>query len=117
VWRQTAKKRLVAKLHDVKVELIRQRHAPVAGVGEWLRKVVSGYYQYHAVLGNMSRLSIFRHRLRQLWWVALTRRSQRGKVSRERMRSWTGWVPVPRVLHPYPRERFDATHPRWKPYA
>jgi RNA-directed DNA polymerase len=118
VWRQTAKKRLVAKLQDIKVQLIRQRHAPVAQVGEWLRKVVSGYYQYHAVPGNMSRLSIFRHRLRQLWWVALTRRSQRGKVSRERMNALLDrWVPVPRVLHPYPRERFDATHPRWKPYA
>jgi hypothetical protein len=27
------------------------------------------------------------------------------------------WIPVPCVLHPYPMERFDATHPRWKPYA
>ena len=37
-------------------------------------------------LGNMSRLSIFRHRLRQLWWVLLSRRSQRGRVSREQYR-------------------------------
>jgi RNA-directed DNA polymerase len=27
------------------------------------------------------------------------------------------WIPVPRVLHPYPMERFVATHPRWEPYA
>jgi hypothetical protein len=24
---------------------------------------------------------------------------------------------VLRVLHPYPMERFTATHPRWEPYA
>jgi RNA-directed DNA polymerase len=118
VWRKTAKKRLVAKLQAIKLELIHRRHAPTAQVGEWLKKVVTGYYRYHAVPGNMSRLGIFEHRLRQLWWSVLTRRSQRGKVSREQMTAlMVRWVPAPRVLHPYPRERFDATHPRWKPYA
>jgi hypothetical protein len=63
VWRKTAKKRLVAKLQTIKLELKRQRHAPIAQVGEWLRKVVTGYYQYHAIPGNMSRLEIFRYRL------------------------------------------------------
>jgi hypothetical protein len=27
------------------------------------------------------------------------------------------WIPVASVLHPYPMARFDAIHPRWKPYA
>jgi hypothetical protein len=27
------------------------------------------------------------------------------------------WIPVPRVLHPYPTTRFDATHPKREPYA
>ena len=27
------------------------------------------------------------------------------------------WIPVPRVLHPYPMQRFDASHPRREPYA
>jgi group II intron reverse transcriptase/maturase len=42
VWRKTAKKRLVAKLHVIKAELRRRLHEPIASVGEWLRKVVSG---------------------------------------------------------------------------
>ena len=118
VGRQTAKKRLVAKLREIKAELVRQRHAPVAQIGEWLRKVVSGYHQYHAIPGNIKRLSIFRHRLRRLWWVVMTRRSQRGQVSWERMTALLDrWVPKARVLHPFPTERFYATHPRWKPYA
>jgi RNA-directed DNA polymerase len=38
VWRETAKKRLVAKLKAIKVELKRRRHDPIPSVGEWLRK-------------------------------------------------------------------------------
>src|SRR6202140_4216690 len=61
VWRETAKKRLVAKLHAVQAELRRQMHAPTSVVGEWLQKVTLGYYQYHAIPGNLNRLRLFRH--------------------------------------------------------
>jgi len=118
VWRETAKKRLVAKVQAIKLELARRRHEPIALVGEWLRKVTTGYYQYHAVLGNLHRLNLFRWRLRWVWWRALSRRGQRRRVPLDRLsRLVDRWIPVPRVLHPYPRERFDASHPRWKPYA
>src|SRR5712675_1792461 len=53
VWRETAKKRLVAKLRKIKAELKRRRHEPVVSVGAWLQKVIAGYYQYHAVPGNL----------------------------------------------------------------
>jgi hypothetical protein len=59
VWRETAKKRLVAKLQAIKTELKRRRHEPIASVGAWLQKVTSGYYQYHAVPGNLSSASTF----------------------------------------------------------
>jgi RNA-directed DNA polymerase len=39
VWRETAKKRLVAKLRAIKTELKHRRHEPVACVGAWLQKV------------------------------------------------------------------------------
>jgi RNA-directed DNA polymerase len=42
VWRKTAKKRMVAKLHALKAELSRRKHDPSAQVGEWLKKVVQG---------------------------------------------------------------------------
>src|SRR3974390_3297111 len=76
MWRETAKKRMVAKLQEIKLELTRLRHEPVALVGEWLRKVVIGYYQYHAVPGNLPQLGLFRWRLLWLWWRALSRRRQ-----------------------------------------
>jgi RNA-directed DNA polymerase len=118
VWRETAKKRLVAKLKEIKVELKRRRHDPIPSVGEWLRRVVSGYYQYHAVPGNLPRLHIFRWRLRWVWWRALSRRSQRCSISWDRLhRLVERWIPIPHVLHSYPMQRFDANHPRWEPYA
>jgi RNA-directed DNA polymerase len=52
VWRITAKKRMVAKLKAIKAELQRRKHERTTAVGAWLRKVVLGYYRYHAVPGN-----------------------------------------------------------------
>ncbi|MFL6448809.1 MAG: hypothetical protein ACJ746_14130 [Bryobacteraceae bacterium] len=55
---------------------------------------------------------------RRLWRMVLMRRSQRGGVSWERLTVLLDrWIPPPRVLHPYPMERFDATHPRRKRHA
>jgi group II intron reverse transcriptase/maturase len=113
VWRETAKKRMVAKLQTIKAELLRRKHEPTAQVGEWLKKVVLGYYQYHAVPGNMNRLSVFVHRLRRQWRAVLPRRSQRASVCWQRINPLLDrWIPFPRVLHPYPQVRFAARHPR-----
>ena len=27
------------------------------------------------------------------------------------------WLPKPRILHPWPNQRFAVKHPRWEPYA
>jgi hypothetical protein len=113
VGRETANKRLVAKLKEIKVELKRRRHDPIPSVGEWLRKVISGDYQYHAVPGNLPRLHVFRWRLGWIWWPALSRRSQRCTLSLARLnRLVDRWIPVAHVLHPYPMQRFDVNHPK-----
>ena len=118
VWRKTAKKRMVAKLRAIKAELRHRMHEPVASVGEWLQKVVLGYYRYHAVPGNTDRLCVFGQRLRRLWRFILSRRSQTGMLPWDRLTPiFNRWIPLPRVLHPYPSVRFAATHPRWEPYA
>jgi RNA-directed DNA polymerase len=112
VWRITAKKRMVAKLKAIKAELQRRMHDRMAVVGAWLRKVVLGYYQYHAVPGNMTQLRIFKLRVCRLWQSVLVRRSQRAKMRWERFTPVLNrWIPPPRVLHPYPDARFYATHP------
>jgi len=108
VWRKTAKKRMVAKLHALKAELRLRMHEPVAEVGAWLRKVVTGYYQYHAVPGNIDQLSVFGQRLRRLWWLTLRRRSQQPVQWDRVARISAHWIPAQRVLHPYPVIRFLA---------
>jgi len=52
-WRETAKKRMVAKFREIKTELKLRRHQPIPTVDAWLQKVAWGYYPYHAVSGNM----------------------------------------------------------------
>jgi len=61
VKRETATKRLRAKLNEVKRELTLRRHEPIPWQGQWLCGVVRGYFNYHAVPGNTaySRATIF----------------------------------------------------------
>ncbi len=111
VWRITAKKRMVAKLKAIKAGLQRRKHDRTSQVGVWLRSVVTGYYQYHAVPGNIDQLRIFRSRVNRLWRNVLVRRSQRARKKWEKFTSvLERWIPPPRVLHPYPDTRFYATH-------
>ena len=60
VTRQTVGKRMRAKLKAIRAELRRRMHEPIAPTGDWLRQVVRGYFNYHAVPGNLPRLSTFR---------------------------------------------------------
>src|SRR6266446_6386816 len=113
VWRITPKKRMVAKLKAIKAELQRRKHHRTTEVGAWLRTVVLGYYQYHAVPGNSIQLRIFNRRVGRLWRSVLVRRSQRAQMRWDRLIPLLNrWIPQPRILHPYPDARFAATHPR-----
>jgi group II intron reverse transcriptase/maturase len=112
VKRRTIRKRLRAKLQEIKQQLQRRRHDPVAQTGEWLGSVVQGYFNYHAVPGNLESLGTFRERLIRLWRTQLRQRSQRYCLTWDRLRQLADrWLPQPRVLHPWPMQRFAATHP------
>jgi RNA-directed DNA polymerase len=113
IWRQTARQKLEAKLQQVKQTLRERMHDPVPAVGEWLGRVLTGFYQYHAVPGNWASLYRFRERLGRYWHHALNRRSQTGRLSAARVtRLLKRWLPRPRLVHPYPSVRFDARYPR-----
>ena len=107
--RVTIKKRLRAKLKQVKAELRRRRHLLVPEQGRWLASVVRGHLAYYAVPGNIDALSAFRDEVRRLWREALRRRSQRSRLTWERMsRIANRWLPPARIVHPYPSVRFAA---------
>ena len=113
IWRRTARKRLEAKLQQIKQTLRVRMHEPVSEVGEWLGRVLSGFYQYHAIPGNWASLHRFRDRIGRYWRHTLRRRSQRGRIGADRLaRLLNRWLPRPRLVHPYPSVRFDAIHPR-----
>jgi RNA-directed DNA polymerase len=109
VLRQTVRKRVQAKLGEVKAELRRRLHDPVSVVGAWLRSVILGHLQYYGVLMNWRALFAFCSQVERLWYRALARRSQRGRVSWSRMQRLRGrWLPAPRLFHPYPLQRFHV---------
>ena len=113
VRRTTIRKRMRAKLRQIKPELRKRMHDPVGQTGQWLRSVVQGYFNYYAVPGNNASLSLFRHRVLVCWWHSIRRRSQKHRINWTRMLALAKrWLPPPAVLHPFPDARFAATHPR-----
>jgi hypothetical protein len=113
VKRKTISKRMRSKLLEIKQQLRRRMHESVVVNAKWLRSIVQGYFNYHAVPGNTDSLSAFRYRVIRLWRTMLIHRGQKHHLTWERMRRLADrWLPQPCVLHPYPRVRFDATHPR-----
>jgi hypothetical protein len=96
--RQTMRKRLQAKLSEMKIDLQRRMHAPIPEAGQWLRTVVNGHFRYYGVPMNTPTLHMFRFQMG--WHCALSRRSQNGRVSWDCMRRLIDrWLPLVRVYH------------------
>jgi RNA-directed DNA polymerase len=102
-----------AKLKEVKEQLQRRRHQPIPEQGRWLRQVVTGHFAYYAVPTNSRALVAFRHHVVNHWRRSLQRRSQRDGMTWDRIaRLANDWLPQPRILHPWPNQRFAVAHPR-----
>jgi RNA-directed DNA polymerase len=118
IKRKTRADRMRAKLRMIKDEMRRRWHQSIPNQGQWLRRVVRGYFNYHAVPTNGRALEVFRHHVTDLWRRALRRRSQKDRMTWDRMTQLAdAWLPKPIILHPWPSDRFAVTHPRWEPYA
>ena len=110
VLRQTVRKRLQAKLSEVKAELRRRMHDPIPQVGNWLGAVVRGHVRYYGVPNNSPAIGLFRTQVGWLWYRTLSRRSQNGRIRWDRMRRLIGrYLPPARVCHPYPLQRFGVS--------
>jgi group II intron reverse transcriptase/maturase len=111
--RYTQRERMRATLRDIRDELKRRWHDPIAEQGQWLRKVMAGYFAYHAVPTNIHALHSFRDHVAWLWMRRLRRRSQTSCMTWARFnRLCNHWLPPARILHPYPQQRFAVRHPR-----
>ena len=49
VKRKTIGKRMAAKLKDIRQQLRSRMHDTIRDTGKWLRSVVRGFFQYHAI--------------------------------------------------------------------
>jgi group II intron reverse transcriptase/maturase len=111
IHRHSIAKRVRATLQAIKAKLHERMHRPLGETGRWLRSVVQGWLNYHAVPSNSQCLGRFVDEVSRHWRRVLRRRSELAR------RRWT-WsrvkrlvrrhLPRPRVLHPYPQERFRA---------
>jgi len=109
IFRHSMAKRVRTTLQAIRAKLRKRRHRPIGETGRWLRRVVQGWLNYHAVPGNSHSIGRFVDEVIRLWLQVLQRRSQRSR------RGWT-WVrmqrlarrhlPRPRIVHPYPDQRF-----------
>ena len=113
VHRKSRRDRMRTKLQEVKKELRKRKHQPIPEQGRWLGQVVRGYFAYHAVPTNGSRLGAFRYFVTKLWLRTLRRRSQKDRFAWERIaRLANDFLPQPRNLHPWPSARFAVKYSR-----
>jgi RNA-directed DNA polymerase len=118
VKRRSRRDRMRVKLRAIKEELRRRRHDRPDEQGRWLRQVVTGWFNYHAVPANGAAIAAFRFHVIHLWRRTLQRRSQRDRTTWRRIGALARrWLPPPRIRHPWPTARFAVTHPRWEPGA
>jgi RNA-directed DNA polymerase len=111
IHRHSIAKRMRVTFQKIKEQLRQRRHRPIGETGRWLRRVVQGWLNYHAIPNNSQCLCRFVDEVTRLWLAVIRRRSQRGRSK------WT-WarmqrlarlhLPRPRVIHPYPTKRFHA---------
>src|SRR5580704_16151008 len=111
--RKTRSDRMRAKLSEVAGELRRRMHQSIPEQGKWLKQVTTGFFNYHAVPTNWDALGAFRAEITERWRRTLSRRSQKGGLTWARMAKLADdWLPKPRILHPWPNQRFAVRHPR-----
>ena len=111
--RRSRRDRMKAKLKDVSSELRHRMHQSIPEQGNWLKQVVTGYFAYHAVPTNSAALVTFRDEIIARWRWVLHRRSQKSALTWTRMTKLADdWLPKPRILHPWPNQRFVVKHLR-----
>jgi len=98
--RKSRRDRLRTKVQQVKEELQRRMHQPISKQGTWLRQVVDGFFNYHAVPDNIRALGAFRFYVIRAWLRTLRRRSQKDDFS------WGGWRSWP--TSGFPSRRSDT---------
>ena len=78
VHRFSIAKRMRATLQAIKMNLRKRMHRPLGETGRWLRSVLQGWLNYHAVPGNHQRIGRFVDEVTRLWLHVLRRQQSSG---------------------------------------
>jgi group II intron reverse transcriptase/maturase len=109
VIRKTMRQRMLKKLKEVNLELRRRMHQSVDEQGRYVQALIRGHLNYYGVPLNSRPIRAFRTLVIRLWKKWLSRRSQRGAVTWDRMQRYIDrWVPPAVICHPYPSVRFGG---------
>ena len=93
-------------------------HHPIPEQGRWLASVLRGHYNYYAVPDNSEAMRGVPRRVIRHWLQALRRRSQKDRMTWERMRRLAAdGYPNPAILHPWPERALRRQNPREEPSA
>ena len=106
VLRKTSGKKMSRKLAELKKTMRERLHWSIPEAGKWLSSVIVGHCRYYGVPWNGKSLSRFRSKITRMWFRSLRRRSQKHRMTWERMnRLAKRWLTNPFICHPYPLER------------
>jgi RNA-directed DNA polymerase len=110
LMRRTSRKKRAAKLAMLREQMRQRRHEHPAKQHRWLCSVVRGHYNYYGVPTNHRALVTFHRAVQQCWYRQLQRRDQRSHWSVNKYKHFdTRYpLPTPRVVHPWPDQRFSA---------
>jgi len=104
--RTTSRKRLHAKLQELKGEMKQRMHDPIPKTGAWLGAVLRGHFQYYGVPGNSNAMRFMRDQVTRYWRHNLRRRSQRDRTTWTNMAALAErWLPPADPVHPHPYHR------------
>ena len=86
-------------------------HIPVPDQGRYLRKVLDGWLNYHAIPGNNKAISRFVYYIGGIWFRCLRKRSHKARnLKWDKMNKYIDkWFPEVTIRHPYPEIRFTST--------
>ena len=111
--RKTKRERRWSTIRRIGEDLRRMRHHAIDEQGRKLASMLEGRYAYFAVPTNLEAVRAVRHYVKVRWYLSLRRRSQRHRLTWRRMNVIVAkHLPHPRILHPWPEERFLVKHQR-----
>lgn len=101
IIRKTSGKKMGAKLKEVNEWLKQNRHLPIPEMVKKLNQKLIGHYRYYGIIGNFSKLYVYRRYVMYRMKVWLGRRSQKAKMTWEKFYKTMKFNPLvePKIYH------------------